>query len=212
MNKFDDADMDEGFQRFPWRFDRIVSFDLSSPSQVSSVKCGFLNRLSFRLPNLREINLSNIGGEGFDGVLTNFSINCPRLERITWNNINTVCDIYLSGCEMSEATNLREIMMDGSVFTSGGSRVRSIDTISDLESHPRFFLFCRLESQVVERITIRHAKYRVGLRKVTKVIPQNALIKYIRNAPRSLRWFRSDLFKENIEMLRVERPGIEFLN
>ena len=44
------------------------------------------------------------------------------------------------------------------------------------------------------------------------LIPQNALIKFVRNAPVSLLWFRSDLSRANIEMLQKERPGIEFLN
>ena len=44
------------------------------------------------------------------------------------------------------------------------------------------------------------------------VIPQNALIKFVRNAPSSLRWFRSDLSQENIAMLKKERLGIAFLN
>jgi hypothetical protein len=40
---------------------------------------------------------------------------------------------------------------------------------------------------------------------------QNALIKFVRNAPSSIRWFRSDLTLENMNMLRMERPGIELL-
>ena len=114
----------------------------------------------------------------------------------------------------NKATNLREIMMDGSVFTCGVNS--SIDEISDLENHPRWFLFCLLESQVLERISIRRAKFSTSFYvygpQILTTVPQNALIKFIRNAPRSLRWFRSDLSKDNIEMLRLERPGIEFLN
>ena len=104
---------------------------------------------------------------------------------------------------MRKATNLREIMMDGAVFTG---------IILDLENHPSIYLFCRWKSQVVERISIRHAKYTFGLRTIHRIFPQHALIEYIRNAPPSLRWFRSDLSNDNIEMLRLERPGIEFLN
>eukprot|EP00536_Pseudo-nitzschia_multiseries_P005765 jgi/Psemu1/13439/gm1.13439_g len=40
-------------------------------------------------------------------------------------------------------------------------------------------------------------------------VPQAALIKFVRTAPQSLRWFRSDLSPENMDMLRSERPGIE---
>ena len=198
VNKFD---WEEIFRRF--HLDGIVSLDLSSPSKLSRVNCNILHQLSFRLPNVREINLSNIGGEGFDSVLGSFATRCPRLEIITWNNIDIDCDIYMNGCDMRKATNLREIMMDGAVFTG---------ILSDLENLPDFYLFCCLESQVLERISIRHARYDVHYHETCESVPQNALIKYIRNAPPSLRWFRSDLSKDNIEMLRLERPGIEFLN
>jgi len=43
-------------------------------------------------------------------------------------------------------------------------------------------------------------------------IPQAALVKFVRTAPESLKWFRSDLSPENMEMLRAERPGIELSN
>ena len=207
VNKFDDADMDERFQWF--QLDGIVSFDLSSPSQVSSVNSCVLHQLYSMLPNLREINLSNIGSAGFDYVLSSFSTYCLRLERITWNNIDSPSNIYLDGCDMKEATNLREIIMDGSFFTCD----EGIDEISDLKNHPRSFLFCQLESQVLERISIRRAKFHnYDQQQVYKKFPQNALIKFIRNAPPSLRWFRSDLSQKNIDMLRLEQPGIEFLN
>ena len=41
---------------------------------------------------------------------------------------------------------------------------------------------------------------------------QNALIKFVRNAPSTLRWFRSDLTPDNMTTLRLEQPGIELLN
>lgn len=41
---------------------------------------------------------------------------------------------------------------------------------------------------------------------------QNLLIEFVRDAPSTLRSFRSDLTAENIAMLRLERPEIDFLN
>ena len=41
---------------------------------------------------------------------------------------------------------------------------------------------------------------------------QNMLIKFVRNAPPSLKWFRSDLTQGNIDMLQSERPGIELVS
>ena len=212
VNKFDNPYPVEGPPRF--QLNGIVSLDVSSPSKVSGVNYGFLYQLSSWLPNLRELNLSNIGGEELDEVLNNVSTRCRQLERIVWNNIDTECDIYMTGLDMMKATNLREIIMDESIFTyvTFGDD-DTIVTISDLENHPHSFLFRYCTSPVLERVSIRHAKYGFSGHKISPMkLPQNALIKYIRKAPRSLRWFRSDLSAENIKMLQLERPGIQFVN
>lgn len=39
--------------------------------------------------------------------------------------------------------------------------------------------------------------------------PQWALMRFVRRTP-TLKWFRSDLTRENIELLQYERPDIEF--
>ena len=41
-----------------------------------------------------------------------------------------------------------------------------------------------------------------------EIIPQNASVL----DALSLRWFRSDLTPENMDMLRLKRPDVEFLN
>ena len=208
VNKYDEVDY---YEHQPFQLDGIVSFNFSSTFQFSYVNSCVLHQLSSMLPNLREINLTNIGGKGFDEVLSRFLHFAPQIERITWNNIDSPSDVYINGCDMAEATNLREIIMDGSCFTCGGF---GIEKISDLENYPHSFMFYHLRSQVLERISIRRAKFRTSTSTygLQTTVPQNALIKFIRNAPRSLRWFRSDLSKENIAMLQLERPGIEFLN
>jgi hypothetical protein len=66
---------------------------------------------------------------------------------------------------------------------------------------------------MLERISIKNAKFEdfmVDDHVVT--IPQNALIKFVRNAPPTLRWFRSDFTPDNMKILRMERPEIELLN
>ena len=44
------------------------------------------------------------------------------------------------------------------------------------------------------------------------VIPHSGLVTFIRNAPPSFCWFRSDLSKQNIDLMKLERIGIEFVN
>ena len=77
--------------------------------------------------------------------------------------------------------------------------------------------------QVLERLSIRNATHYYymdeGPGPEDDEIPdgegpvsQDALIKFVRNAPPSLQWFRSNLTPQNMDMLRTERPGIEFVN
>ena len=61
----------------------------------------------------------------------------------------------------------------------------------------------------LERVSVWNMRYHSDWRDDDK---QNALIRFVRNAPSTLRWFRSDLTPDNMTMLRMERPGIELLN
>ena len=105
--------------------------------------------------------------------------------------------------------------MDDSTFFDLGHELED-GRMSDLENeeHVGIFLFYECTSKVLERVSIKNAKYGGHYTEQEDVfpIPQTALIKYIRNAPTSLRWFRSDLSDENITMLQSERPAIEFTN
>ena len=98
----------------------------------------------------------------------------------------------MDGVDMRLATNLKEIYMDGAQFCGCN------------DDKPDTFLFhkCIHNNKVLERISIRNARD----------ITQKMLIKFIRKAPPSLRWFRSDLTSANMAMLRLERPEIELLN
>ena len=109
--------------------------------------------------------------------------------------------------------------MDDSTFLDIGRDLIDGGRMSDLDhkAHAGIFLFykCTKNSKLLRRVSIKNAKY-IGSRSEEKndlhAIPQTALIKYVRNAPPSLRWFRSDLSDANIRMLQHERPDIEFTN
>ena len=128
---------------------------------------------------------------------------------------------------MNCKSNLKELCMDDSVFHNN-EWVLEYDKMADLENeeYAGIFLFYKCTSKVLERVSIKNAKFGRYVRDSTAsiyggdhnfqedilAIPQTALIKFIRNAPASLRWFRSDLSDENITMLQKERPEIEFAN
>ena len=196
----------------------IVSLDMSSPPTSKKIEDAFIWYFCYIppiLPNLRDINLSN--NSFSSAYLLELSKNRPNLEKITWHNID--CDqsvIDIHGSDMGQATNLKEIYMDDSAFFFRGNNER--DKLLDLENaaQSKIFLFYQCSTKL-ERVSIRNAKwyeplYGHGVRWDPTVIPQNALIKFVRKAPTSLKWFRSDLSHENMNTLRLERPGIELVN
>ena len=88
--------------------------------------------------------------------------------------------------------------------------------MKDLDGHKDDFIFSACCCESLERLSIQRAEwysfFHVSRELRSNYVPQNALIKFVRNAPPSLRWFRSDLSKENINILQREHPGVEFLN
>lgn len=197
----------------------IVSLKFSS--QNAGVTCyfplprtlsfnGFLPRLLSRMvPNLCELDISNMNFDPF--IVKEFCERCPTLEKITNNNNRKAVSggIDIDGRDMQSATNLKEFMMDGSAFYC---RNYNPNYMRDLHDHPTIFLFHKCGSTVLERLSMRNAKLQLSQYYNNAIIPQNALIKFVRKAPPTLKWFRSDLSKENIDMLRKERPEIELVN
>ena len=201
------------------RLQGVVALDMSLPvGGASHDYSDFLcHRLGLLLPNLRELDLSNTHHHhGPESLRTFFGL-CSRLKKITWNNINRLSLVTIGGGGWMNCTSkLKEVYMDDSEFYDN-ERELEVDRMSDLENeeHAGIFLFYKCTSKRLKRISIKNAKFGRFARDyiVRPVsIPQNALIKYIRNAPASLRWFRSDLSDENITMLQKERPEIEFAN
>ena len=186
----------------------VVSLDMSSStSERSSISyCNYFAKI---LPNLQAIDLSK--NEAHPTILRVFSQKCPRLEKITWNNTNKpVWLANIDGNDLIQATNLKELYMDNAVFCAGGRENKYLDLENDENSH--IYLFYKCGSKVLERISIKNLRYYRYTHSGNVPVAQNALIKFIRHAPPSLRWFRSDLTQENIGMLRSERPNIEFVH
>ena len=223
MHRFDDSDR-LGFSSVIVQMDRITSLNISwLPSCILSDSAKIHPRLhistfphhlpyhlSRMLPNLSEIFVSNTVQSWlellgftkpyFDNgkFISEFTENCHRLEKITWNNMHE--NIVVNGINMKDATNLRVLIMDNCTFFVGLYQYY----ISDLDGHPNDFLFNRC-CKSLERVSIRNARDEKG-----KTIKQEALIKFVRSVP-TLRWFRSDLHQENIDLLTKERPDIEFV-
>ncbi|MGK3754594.1 MAG: hypothetical protein ACI8RD_006903 [Bacillariaceae sp.] len=214
IHKFDAFSSWEEIQRITnnLRMDRILSLDMSSLSFASVSDCSLPYVLPHILPKLLEINISNKGIGS--AVLAKFSNYCTRIEKITWNDINLQYSyVDLDGSDMCSAENLKEIIMDDSEFFCWTDQDHMS---SNIENHRDTFIF-HYCSKALERVSIRNAKWHLSMNNNNNnnnvnPVPQNALIKFVRNVPISMRWFRSDLTQENMAMLRLERPEIELLN
>jgi len=215
LDKFDQVPDDElfhnnnGVEILRWmELKGIRSLNMSSlPSTTMVPMNNSLTRaLSRIMSNLHELNFShttfNIGN-----VLIGFSLHCRHLEKITWTNINKNVDLH--GFGLGFARNLKEINMDDSNFKI--MLEQEEEEMSDLNNHPTIFIFHECGSTVLERVSIRNAKYH-KIDNTSGSVSQNMLIKFIRQAPATLTWFRSDLTQENIEMLTKEQPRIQLLN
>lgn len=206
VDKFEEAyDILLGVQ-----MDRIESLDISTPLRTSHVCASIVSSLSRLLPNLRAIDVSNTKFPFY--LLSFMSTTCPRLEQIiSNNNISIFSGVCLNGNEMSSVDNLNTIIMDNSSFDCQIPGNNKMTHMSDLDNHPDMFLFYKC-CKTLERLSIRNAKYYSTTSNQHTTFPQEALIKFVRNAPSTLKWFGSDLTQENKKMLQEERPGIVFSN
>ena len=191
------------------RMDWITSLNIYSSSSPSSrIAATILPSLSRILPSLRELDISKSGVVDIFGI-SNY---CPLLEKVTADNLVDIC-FTLDGSDMRFCNNVKEIYMDHSSFNHRGNILK--DKISDSNNHHDIFMF-HYCCKALERVSIRNMKFRIFWGDDNddddEDFTQNLLIKFVRNAPPTLHWFRSDLTPDNITMLRMERPGIELLN
>jgi hypothetical protein len=156
------------------------------------------------LPNLIEVDFSDTFISAINLAISSY---CPLLEKLS--SSNNASDIYLCGTRMRDSKNLKEINMDNAIFTPYYSTDE--ENLADFNNHQKIFLFHRC-CKSLERVSIRNMNYDRHRFDVDNIFTQNVLIKFVRNAPLTLHWFRSDLTLDNMTMLRMERPGIELLN
>ena len=168
---------------------------------LSNFSSSLPKTLAWNLPNLREVNLSDYTrfSSDTDEIL---SKNCSYLEKIALKGKDKNSVKKLDGDELSSAKNLKGFYMDN--FYMDHTMFLRYEDEDTLDSN--IFVFHKCSSKRLERVSIKNARF------CDKPLSQKTLIKFVRNAPSSLRWFRSNTTKENIDMLRSERPEIDLVN
>ena len=218
------------------RMTGIVSLDLSLSLPFAGGFGTLQRAISCMVPNLHELDLSHTNMRS--SILKPFAVRCPRLEIIRWNFNNDAYGIDAIGYEWNSLNFLKELYFDNCYFQFShemliygeegtdddgdgdgdgdfdfvnDNRVTEMEAMSDSNNYPNIFLFHKLNNNPLERISLRNARYTdFDLNEGT--VPQQILMKFVRKAPSTLVWFRSDLAAANIRVLQSERPGIEFLN
>jgi hypothetical protein len=207
MSPFEIDRMTENLQ-----MNNILSLDISLPSPGSSVSRSLSHALANILPNLQKVNLSNTYVNF--AILRIFSSICSHLEKITYHNLKSLACFDIFAAPLRDSKNLKELFMDDSVFCCTTQIKNSISDLNDPEiNHIILFYYC-FQHKALERISIKNSKICIvenlydeeeAYIAQVETIPQNALIKLVRNAPSTLKWFRSDLTQANINMLQEER-------
>jgi hypothetical protein len=191
--------------------ERVLAIDLQSLGKIHLPAHSLVYQLPHYLSNLRTLNISNT--DVHHGLLVGISENCPHLEKVTWNN--QANSVYLNGGFLKNASNVKELYMDNAIFPNLYQEKEKMSNL-DNPKYSNDFIFQHCH-KTLQSVSIRNLKFQCHNRHkicntTTVVVPQNALIKFVLNAPKSLRWFRSDLTEANIVMLRRIRPGIAFVN
>ncbi len=171
----------------------VTSLDISLPSRPSATAVDlayyhFTSALAFLLPNLCSIDLSYLNGDR-KCIFKNLIRRAPNLSSIVFKQVTTGRRITISvegEHEFGSQVNLREL---------------------DLENHgigPGLRLFRRHRSTLT-KLDIKGCIFFTWRR-----AKQSLIVEFVRNAP-NLRWLRSDLTPFNVEMLRRERPEVQFV-
>jgi len=196
----------------------IVSLDLSLKMPLYS-DLNTLNDHTFTtfpkvlariVPNLQSLDVS--GTTLGSSVVAYFSKHCPRLETVTWNQTPYYVSISADGADFRHSKQLKELICDHSSFHFEANMKRTMAEMTIRRRKTDFLLYKCCTGAALERISIRQATVSDSAYGNPRPIPQNILMKFVRRAPSTLIWFRSDLSKGNMQRLRLERPGIELVN
>jgi len=195
----------------------VTNLDISvATQQTVSVAHYFVETLLvMMLPNLRVLDLTNIAYD--EGIIkVPLAVTCPSLEKIVWNNGRNDTLLWEEGFEkvlhnsiaaegdiLEDCQNMTEIEMNNFRFLF----IVDLDAWSN---DPNKFLFHNCSTKKLERVSIKNATAPTAFGTGTDIrFLQAMLVKFVRKVP-SLRYFSSDLTKDNIAMLQQERSDIVF--
>ena len=138
-------------------------------------------------------------------VMTYFSQRCPQLDTVTWKHTPG----YVSIAFWADMKRTMAVWNENETDR---------DNTSSTTNHRRkddFLLYKACTRTVLEQVSLRQATVYNDAEadedgSTAGPIRQSILMKFVRRAPSTLLW--SDLSFENMQRLRLERPGIDLVN
>ena len=120
------------------------------------------------------------------------------------------CNRRLDILDKVKAENLKEFHVDPIyVYFDCPIAAYCEEDRFEIQGDRQIKLYLLQEFPNLERVTLGDAHYTEGPGLSFLPMPQAALLKFVRHMPK-LKWFRSDLSRENIVMLKAERPEVHF--
>ena len=171
-----------------------------------------LMSLSRFLPNVRELILSDVG---FHVDLGCFVRRLPNLKRVAWKGGMA----GLEGANFGNSSQLTELFLDEcrfvySISDDQSRRTREALAMFSTDTAGGRNRYILRHCTNLEHLSIMGATWSTVGRdhQVAKnePIPQEMLMKMVRCHP-TLRWLRSDLTEENVDILKQERPEVAFV-
>ena len=207
----------------------IQVLDMSLEATQSSTTTTTQTLNAFLLPALRmifmtvnEINLSycrfnmSFSNKANPTTVTETTLNLffnhmCFVRKVVWTNSDR--NVYMHGNPISNNPDIQELYLDHSILNISSLNREYLAQLCDLEEDEDFYLLYGCKRLV--RVSLKGCSCTTKFNSTHHPIipiPQNALIKFVRSAPNTLRYFCSDLTNENIRLLQKERPAIELIN
>ena len=189
-----------------------LSLNPNERNESTLFKCFPLVSLSWFLPNVRELILSDISFHSNAGYLVRFCNGLVNLVRVTWTGGGRLA-MEGQGFGASSCSRLTELILDGCclVHHPYGRRIQEALAIMSTDTVGQNINILR-RCKNLERLSIKGATLSISYsdHATNEPIPQEMLMKMVRCHP-ALRWLRSDLTQENVAILQQERPEVTFV-
>lgn len=186
----------------------VKSLDVSFPPHTSNrrrpVKNSTMKALALILPNLESIDLSYM--QVTQTAVSAFCQQCPNLKSITWRG--STDNLLIGGEDFKSANNLKDLNLDNSVLYHGDI---PLSHFGDDSAYARGGWCMLVQCRRLERLSIKGISATL-FRGSPQAVSNDVIAKYVRHAPPTLRWLRSDLSQDYVAMLKQERPEITFVS